>query len=121
MSRILSLPLVVLVALAVGLLLGIARSRPTNPPVAHGQAAGGQMLMAASNTQNEAMCFLYNTSTKQLVSYVQRPAGGLQLRGIRTCDADFHPGFVEHPKSDSPTSVRKMRELAEKLGSGTKQ
>ena len=67
---------VVLLAIVVGFLLGREFTDLSTPAVANGQAIGGTVLIAAANTQNEAMCFLFDTSTKQLVSYMQRKSGG---------------------------------------------
>ena len=82
---------------------------------AHGQGAGGAVIMAAANTQNEVFCFLYDPSIQQLVSYRQRPSSGIELQAIRSCDADFNPKFEEFPRSTSATSVPKMRELVQKM------
>lgn len=106
-----------LLVFVVGFSLGRGLMGPSSLPVAAGQAQRGEILMAASNTQNDAFCFVYNTTTHQLASYMQRSVGGLQLRGIRTCQADFNPKFLEYPKPrpGSVTAVAKMKELAEKL------
>jgi hypothetical protein len=113
--------LIVLLALIVGCCIGRELTRASKPPVANAQAAGGTMLMAASSTPNEAVCFLFNTATGQLTSYTQRGVGGLQLRGIRTCSADFNPKFLEFPKSKALTAVSKMKDLADQIAKNKKK
>ena len=84
-------------------------------PVAHGQGQpSSNLLMAACSTQNDAFCFVYNPATKQLVSYVSRSVGGLELKGIRLCAHDFNPIFEEFPRSKRKTSPGRMKELASK-------
>lgn len=104
--------------LAANLLLMVLDPGPV--PVAFSQAAGGKVIMTASNTQNEAFCFLYDTEAKKLVSYMTR-GGGLQLRAIRNCSFDFNRMIDEYPDSNEPTSVKKMKDLIEKLGRGKKR
>ena len=112
---------VIVLAFAVGFSLGREFVGASHLPVAKGEAKEGTVLIAASNTQNEAFCFLYDPSTKQLASYMQRTRGGLELKGIRTCDADFNPKFLEYPTSNFKTAVRNMKDLAEKLSTGKKR
>ena len=71
--------------------------------------------MAASNTQNEAFCFLYDLKGKKLVSYMNRTNGGIELKGIRDCSFDFNPKINEYPRSTKPTAVPKMKDLASKI------
>jgi len=84
-------------------------------PHALGQGAqGGDLLMAAANTQNEVYCFLYNRTTQQLASYVPRGTGSIELKGIRKCEWDFNAKIDEFPDCDGPTAVKKMKALTTK-------
>ena len=78
------------------------------------QEAGSDVIIAASNTQNEAFCFLYDKTQKKLVSYQNRARGGLELMGIRHCAADFTPKIREYPSPSSAkiTAVDNMTKLA---------
>ncbi len=100
---------VLLLGIAIGLHLG-ETSR-----AALAQAGPPGLIIAAAGIQNDAFCFLYNPATKQLVSYQQRANTGLELKAIRTCDADFNPKILEYPRTDSRTAVRKMNSVAEEL------
>ncbi|MBN1442768.1 MAG: hypothetical protein JXA90_08665 [Planctomycetes bacterium] len=80
---------------------------------AHGQDS--EILMAASNTQNEAFCFIYNKQIRKLVCYMARTSGGLDLKGIRNCEYDFPDQISEYPRNPRETAVSKMRDLAKKL------
>lgn len=116
MPRSITLTVAVLVALLVGIDIGlrIADPSPVRSAVAQSEPSG--LIIAAAASQNDAFCFLYNSATKQLVSYRQKlTASGPELQGIRTCASDFNPRIVEYPRSQSPTAVRKMKALAAKL------
>lgn len=106
---------VVLCGLAGVLDLGYHLGRQGLLPTVEGQSAGGDVLITSSNTQSEAFCFIFNTKTNQLASYMQRSAGGLELKGIRTCTSDFPVEINEYPKSNVPTAVKNMKKLAEQL------
>jgi len=82
---------------------------------AEGQTAEAEVILTAANTQNEAFCFIFNTKTTQLATYMQRQTGGIELKGIRNCGSDFTKEIEEYPKSQSPTAVRNMKKLAEQL------
>jgi len=105
--------------LAVDVALRIRGPEPL--PLAHGQSEGNDVLIAAAQTQNEAFCFLYSKRTKQLLSYMSRNSGGLELRGIRSCVSDFNEKIIEYPRSDRTTSAHRMRELAERLAERDRQ
>lgn len=111
----------ILAVLLLGIDVGLRVSESQHPRSALAQADSGNVVIAAGNTQNEAFCFLYSPATRQLASYMQqRTAGGLQLKGIRTCEADFDPRILEYPKSDSETAVRNMKKLVDRLSKGKK-
>ncbi len=118
MRRPISIAAVIFVALLVGIDVGCHIGQSMQPRSALAQANPAGLIIAAAGIQNDAFCFLYNPATKQLVSYRQRQNGGLQLQGIRTCEADFNPKIMEYPKTNSPTAVRKMKHLAEELAKG---
>ncbi len=84
-------------------------------PSAVGQAAEADVILVAANTQNEAVCFVYNKKTNHLNSYLQRSTGGLDLKGIRKLDSDFTQQIDEYPKSQGETAVSNMKELAEQI------
>jgi hypothetical protein len=85
--------------------------------VAEGQAAGGDdVLLSAANTQNDVYLFVYNKSTKQVTTYLQRQNAGLELKGIRVITSDFSTEIDEYPKSQSPTAVRNMKKLLQQFG-----
>lgn len=110
------LTIAVLVALLVGIDIGLRLAPPSSLPAAAAQAGPSGVEIAAAATQNDAFCFLYNPATKQLLTYRQTlKATGAELQGIRTCASDFNPAIIEYPSSQSPTAVRKMNALAEKL------
>ena len=111
---------VVVLVFFVGLSLGREFAGASHPAVAAGQSQNGTVLIAASNTQNEAFCFLFDPSTRQLASYKQWGKGGLELMGIRTCDGDFNPKIREYPGSESQTAVKNMKKLAERKKAGKK-
>jgi hypothetical protein len=99
--------------LALDLASRVGNDRPL--PLAFGQ--GGEdadLLMAAANTQNEVYCFLYSKKTRQLISYVPRGTGCIELKGIRKCEWDFNPKIDEFPDCDGPTAVKKMKALKTK-------
>ena len=112
---------VVVLVFFVGLSLGRGFVGASHPAVAAGQTQSGTVLIAASNTQNEAFCFLYDPSTKQLASYKQRGKEGLELMGIRTCAGDFNAKIREYPRSESRTAVKNMKKLAEGKRAGKKK
>ena|SRR2546422_723244 len=78
---------------------------------AEGQAAGGEVILTGANTQNDAFCFIYNTKTSQLASYMQRASGGIELKAIRTCSSDFID-IAEYPKGQGPTAVANWKKTA---------
>ena len=87
-------------------------------PSAEGQAAvaaSADVIVTAANTQNEAFCFVFNKTTNQIVSYMQRSTGGLELKGIRNTSSDFNAQIQEYPDSQSDTAVKNMKKIAEKL------
>lgn len=84
-------------------------------PTAEGQTSGDDVILAASNTQNEAYCFVYNKKSGQMNVYMQRSNGGIELKGMRNTGSDFHPDIDEYPKSNSLTAVKKMKALIESL------
>jgi len=92
-------------------------------PVAFGQANGSDVLIAASNGQNDAFVFLYNRSMEKLISYKNKGGGssGLELMGIRHCGNDWNPKIKELPHSNRPTAVRKMRQLADEIAKKAKK
>ncbi|MBI4606775.1 MAG: hypothetical protein HY721_32830 [Planctomycetes bacterium] len=114
MRRNLVTGIILLCGLAGALDLGYHLGRQGGLPTAEGQAAEFDVLIAAANTQSEAFCFVFNRKSNQLVSYMQRSSGGLELKGIRTCRDDF-PAINEYPKSQSQTAVRNMKKIAEQL------
>ena len=118
MRRPIAIAAVILVALLVGIDVGCHIGPSLEPRSALAQANPGGLIIAAAGIQNDAFCFLYNPATKQVVSYRQRPSGGLQLQGIRTCEADFNPKIIEYPKTDSRTAVRKMKQFAVEQAKG---
>ena len=79
--------------------------------VAEGQVGPEDVVLAASNTQNEAFLFVYNKGTKQVAAYMQRQNTGLELKGIRLITSDFSAEIDEYPKSQSATAVRNMKKL----------
>ncbi len=110
----------VLIALVVvGFFLGRGSAEPKLPR-AYGQSSAGPVIMAAANTQNEVFCFLYDPSTRQLTSYMQRASTGIELKALRSCTGDFNVNFVEFPVSKSRTSVPNMKELSEKADKNAK-
>ena len=106
---------VILAVLLLGIDVGLQIGEATRPTEAQAQAASGTRIMAAAGIQNDAFCFLYDPTTRQLVSYQQRASRGLELIAIRTCTDDFNRQIMEYPKTDSPTAVRKMKTLAKNL------
>lgn len=78
-------------------------------------APGGEVILAGSNTQNDAFCFVYNPKTNQLLSYAQRQTGGIELKGIRDCSNDFNPLIHELPRSQAQWAVSKMKKVADQL------
>ena len=106
---------VILAVLLLGIDVGLQIGEATRPNAAQAQAASRTPIIAAAGIQNDAFCFLYDPTTRQLVSYQQRVNSGLQLRAIRTCKDDFNAQILEYPKTNSPTAVRKMKTVARSL------
>jgi hypothetical protein len=86
-------------------------------PGAEGQEAAPEFILAAANTQNETLCYAFNTRTQQLVTYMQRPTAttGIELKAIRICKVDFNPAIEEYPSTENATAPGKMEALAEQL------
>ena len=121
MRRPIVITAVILVVLLVGIDVGFHIGQSAQPRSALAQANPAGLIIAAAGIQNDAFCFLYNPTTKQLISYRQRPlTSGLELQGIRTCASDFNPKIIEFPKTKSPTAVRKMKNVDAELAKGEK-
>ena len=88
-------------------------SRQTSAwPPAIAQSDGGSVVMAASNTQNEAFVFVYNTTQNKLAAYSVK-GKGITYKGVRSTMYDFKP--TEYPRSSSPTAVKNMAKALSKL------
>ncbi len=116
MRRPIAIAAVFLAVLLLGIDVGLHIGQALESRSALAQANPAGMIIAAAGIQNDAFCFLYNPTTKQLISYRQRPIGsGLELQGIRTCASDFNPKIIEFPKTKSATAVRMMQSVAAAL------
>ena len=86
-------------------------SRPSSLPPAFAQTGGG-VVMSASNTQNEAFVFLFDSGAKKLAAYAVKGNKGLEYRGVRSTEFDFRAS--EFPSSNARTAVKNMRKALEK-------
>ncbi len=106
---------IVIGGLVAALDLGYHLGRQGVFPVAESQAGGGdEVILTASNTQNEVFCFVYNKTKNLIVSYMQRQTGGIELKGIRSTINDF-PQINEYPSSQSVTAVKNMKKTVDQL------
>jgi hypothetical protein len=102
--------IVALLAVTCGLLaanLVVSLRTPAPFPMAFGQA-GGNVVMAGANSQNDPYCFIFDAGKQKLTAYTVR-GKSIDWIGVRDLRYDFTPS--EYPTGRGKTSVKNMKKL----------